>query len=1527
MRNDGVRTCAVSIGVSVLLCVSAYADTVTRPLRAYGNGIAYDVAVSPDGSKAAIGADGATLVDLETGTILGRFLGDRGSSFAVAFSPDGTKLLTGGVSENFIAQLWDITSGELLRNFVGHLWIISDVAFSPDGDTVLTASWDGEARLWEESTGALLQSFAGHNEEPLTSIAFSPDGTQILTGSEDDTAKLWDIESGLAVGTFSDHTDDVLSVAFSPDGTRVATSSADQTAILWNASTGGSLQTFVGHTDVVGAVAFSPDGTLVATGSGLGDALENTDGSIKLWNPENGQEIRTLTGHTEAVNTVVFTPGGTTLLSASGDTLNLRAVDSRATLWEVATGAEIRNYKAHSGPVNSVAFMPDGARFVTGSSDFTAKLWETETAIELRTFEGHTQAVASHAITANGARLVTASWDGTARVWNIASGELLNTYTEHNGGVNAVKIHPLGALAATGSQDSLARLWDLDSGDTVQTFTGHVGSINSLAFSPDGTRLLTSAEPWSSDPGAILWDVETGDEIRTFPGHSDRIRAVAYSPDGLKVLTGSADFTAKLWDVETGQELLTLNGHTDDVKGVGFSPDGSLLLTASRDATARLWDATTGTELRKFDRHTSFVNAAIFSPDGSRILTGSEDTVAFIWDASGQAGTDTLSNGTCDTAVELVGDFSARGDTSLNGLVTDDYVPAGDCAPPFEGTGDGPDVAFSYTPDAAGTYEFTLLPDSADLALYLVESCEDISNTCLALEDSAGRGGADKISVALEEGSTYYIIVDGYGNQRGAFTLTGRFVPEAPEQTAVVDGVVRHRNTNAALSGVRVEAVSSASNTVPLASANTLISGEYELELPEGDAPYDVSFALPGYDSRTIENIPGGQTLDVTLVPAAPEPPTDLAFVPGTNRVRLAWSPNAESDLAGYHAYRNLASESVLNRTRLNTNLISQPVFTDTSIELNVEYEYRVTAVDVDGNESALSSPLTAQVEALRLHIPDVDAFTSDETVRVQIAVSNADGLSPNGIQLDFRYPAAAVDMSSVDVEKSALMRFTSPQYNTGLPGQVIITTLGETPLSGEGHLFDVFLPIAAGATPSDGGVLSLNDAVFSDEFGNSIPVDFSDTGTLTLFDPNVKGMETEICREGDMNNDGIVNILDAVVLLRASVELIPVTECLLQSGDLDADMDLSSADALLLQRIVAQLDINPPQTKNTQRSRSLPLGLKVSRVAAAAGNLVTVFVEAINAQQLAGLDLEIGYPDDVTLLDLVSVSTGDLTSGFQVLSSTKRAGAIRLSLARSTPLAEEERSGTVLELQFRVGDGVPSGEVLPVTVNAAGVRGEYGESFAWYTEVGSCNGSVTVGDLPQPDDCELVVIIEGEDEGEAATDGEGSSEGATEGSASDGEMDGELTGDGEGNAPEGEAEEADGEVMGDGEGGALEGEAEGFLGREGQGEGNACADVGGHAADWDQSDTIDLSELLRVVQLFNVGSFYCADGQAESDDGFVPGEDVLRDCCPHDSDYLPAIAPDWSISLEELLRLIQFYNAGGFLPCGEGEDGFCLGE
>ncbi len=148
----------------------------------------------------------------------------------------------------------------------------------------------------------------------------------------------------------------------------------------------------------------------------------------------------------------------------------------------------------------------------------------------------------------------------------------------------------------------------------------------------------------------------------------------------------------------------------------------------------------------------------------------------------------------------------------------------------------------------------------------------------------------------------------------------------------------------------------------------------------------------------------------------------------------------------------------------------------------------------------------------------------------------------------------------------------------------------------------------------------------------------------------------------------------------------------------------------------------------------------------------------------------------------------------------------------------------------------------------------------------------------------------------------------------------GEGEGDIEGVPSEGSPQE------GEGMEGAGEGEGEGAEGEGGEGEGEGQTEH--HTADQNTDFQISLSELLRVIQLYNAadvpnnpdGYFFCADG---TEDGYTPDPEVSTNhaCAPHNSDYNPQ---DWRIGLSELLRIIQFYNSPGYGICPGSEDSFC---
>ncbi|MEL7531680.1 MAG: hypothetical protein AAFN10_10250 [Bacteroidota bacterium] len=140
---------------------------------------------------------------------------------AFAISPDGTQVVIGDQAgkpgHKGKEILLDLKSGEILRVFEGHSGEVSAIAFSPDGKQIISGGKDKKIILWDIEAGQQLQTFTGHSAK-LTALCFSPDAKRILSGSERSEVLLWDIESGQQIRSFVGHESFVNSLVFSPKG-------------------------------------------------------------------------------------------------------------------------------------------------------------------------------------------------------------------------------------------------------------------------------------------------------------------------------------------------------------------------------------------------------------------------------------------------------------------------------------------------------------------------------------------------------------------------------------------------------------------------------------------------------------------------------------------------------------------------------------------------------------------------------------------------------------------------------------------------------------------------------------------------------------------------------------------------------------------------------------------------------------------------------------------------------------------------------------------------------------------------------------------------------------------------------------------------------------------------------------------------------------------------------------------------------------------------------------------------------------
>jgi WD40 repeat protein len=225
--------------------------------------------------------DPPTLWDVQADAKADLFSGKWSGVMAAAFSPDGSRLVTG--TQKGILSLWDLATGELDSEIdIADLGAdasagqprINYLTYLPDGRAIVaeTASGWTEWLLLDSIDGHLIGKISpeGHIAGPVASPLFAPgDGQHVYWLSRASIIKV-DLATDEEEGAYH-HTDFVLGTAFSPDGLLLATI-ASQTVdnemvpaiTLWDLSQGQPARTLTDLVNMPSAVAFSPDGTRLA---------------------------------------------------------------------------------------------------------------------------------------------------------------------------------------------------------------------------------------------------------------------------------------------------------------------------------------------------------------------------------------------------------------------------------------------------------------------------------------------------------------------------------------------------------------------------------------------------------------------------------------------------------------------------------------------------------------------------------------------------------------------------------------------------------------------------------------------------------------------------------------------------------------------------------------------------------------------------------------------------------------------------------------------------------------------------------------------------------------------------------------------------------------------------------------------------------------------------------------------------------------------------------------------------------------
>lgn len=262
---------------------------------------------------------------------------------AIALSPDGSILVTGGVDDQRIS-VWDLNTGQLISSWM----------FAPD-------------------------EFLHGMSNKVESLAICADNRILVSGGR--LIQVWDLPTGRKIRTL--RATGAICTTISPDGTKLIThgSGRTPTTIVWNLHRRKKIYQRTGEYCSLLSFVISPDSkTFIG-----GNEIENNI-VIKIWDLNTGETLKTIENQGAIrVQHFAISPNGLLIAGAGYDGIKIWKIDTGK---QVQTVDKFKNvqFHTHLDYVRSVVFSADSNMLLTSGSDGSIKVWNVQTGKNVYTF-------------------------------------------------------------------------------------------------------------------------------------------------------------------------------------------------------------------------------------------------------------------------------------------------------------------------------------------------------------------------------------------------------------------------------------------------------------------------------------------------------------------------------------------------------------------------------------------------------------------------------------------------------------------------------------------------------------------------------------------------------------------------------------------------------------------------------------------------------------------------------------------------------------------------------------------------------------------------------------------------------------------------------------------------------------------------------------------------------------------------------------------------------------------------------------
>ena len=631
----------------------------------------------------AIGND-IQIVNVKDGKPAKTLKGHSAKASAVAFSQDGTQLITG--SEDKSVRLWNVADGKLLAT-IETASPITAVCLNADGKILISAHADHIIRTWNlpvenpkpdakadakdsaKEPVKPIKELKGHSQTIHTLLLMPTLGNIILSGSQDGTARQWDFNSGAARRTFS-HGGPVTDVAKSADDKWVVTCSSNHSAKLWDLN-GRQIAEMKNDLRADRDVTWYTDEQTVAgqkvtlAVNGVKAAEKNLKdretGLTKSKETKTAAEKAVPEAKKKADDAKNKEAAAKKAFDAKPKDNNLKKKFEDAQKATVQANDAVK--KAEMAVVNAQRSIERAEKSLEEAKQKVDQSKKDQTAAEafkkqmdeklnqLKSAQGSSsKPLFAACFTANDKYIVTTGESQALHLWDAKTGQPVDVLLPNLG--QMVSLTPIAnqELLVVGKDNSVAAIslfpqWELiatlgaDPKNSLDVSKSpYRDRVTSLAFSRDGRLLAGGGGEPSRSGDVIIWDVEKKSLFKQFnEPHSDVVMGLEFSWDSRYLVSGAADKFVKLFEVETGKHLRSFEGHTNYVLDVGFQADGSTVSSAGADNAIKIWNAATGEQKRTISTNKKQVTALKYHGTSENFISCSGDqTVGFYRSSNGQ---------------------------------------------------------------------------------------------------------------------------------------------------------------------------------------------------------------------------------------------------------------------------------------------------------------------------------------------------------------------------------------------------------------------------------------------------------------------------------------------------------------------------------------------------------------------------------------------------------------------------------------------------------------------------------------------------------------------------------------------------------------------------------------------------------------------------------------------------------------------------------------------------------------------------